>query len=266
MTDPKATTRQALEDLEYLVQSWPALVTLRMPGSPPRAPSAHQVSEAQRVHAALLAITEREEARQAGAIHGTGPITAPVALAVVDLLARFVSVASDVAETVTQVAGVDRPAPPSSSWVDPRPYLLLARTWLSVAQQADDSTTSWVARQLHPLADSVALQLGEVHDGQSLAAICPWCMGRTEHYPLGGQRTLVVYARQSRAEQAGEAEPDEEKKKREKSRGPMIVCQGTNCTPPDSVCGTHVGGRPAWPEREWEWLAKRLLPERQWAS
>lgn len=255
-----ASPKQVLEDLDYLVTSWPALVTLRIPGSSHSAPTSHQVSEAQRVHAAVLAIAERADARQPGAIKGTGPIASPVSVSVVDLLARFVAAAADVAETVAQVAGVDRLPAVSSSWVDPRPYLVHARTWLMVAQDADELTMAWVSSLLQPLADSVATQLGEVHDGQVLSAICPWCLGRTEEHPTGGQFTLVVYARQSRSQQAGTAAKDEEQKP------PVIVCRGVSCSPPTSACGTRVGGRPAWLEREWDWLAKRLLPAQQWAS
>lgn len=249
--------RQVVEDLDYLIGSWPALVTLSTPGSTKRRPvGRHEISDAQRAHRAVLAMQERIEDRKRAKELGcvpvppTGPIPAPAALGVLDLLARFVMVASDVAETVADTAGVDRPPQVESSWTDPRPYLQLARAWLTVADDVDSRTVPWVGLQLRPLADQVATQLGEVHDGQLLDALCPWCRGRTERRPNGGERTLVVYARGSRLEQAEGQRKD----------GPVIVCRGVNCEPPEQSCGTRIGSHPAWPEREWEWLAKQLLP------
>lgn len=247
--------QQVTGDIDYLIASWPTLVTLRTPGSSRRRPpSRHEVTEAQRVRGELLRMQERLEERRARElgvqpVPQTGPIPAPAALDVLDLLAEFAAVAFDVAETVAQVAGIDRPPQVESSWTDPRPYLQLTRAWLQVADDVDELTMPWVARQLRPLADRVATQLGEVHDGQLLDALCPWCQGRTERRPNGGERTLVVYARGSRLDQAtGHGD------------GPVIVCRGVNCDPPTSSCGTRVGSHPAWPEREWDWLAKQLLP------
>lgn len=259
-TAPRATSRrlraQVDEDVAYLVDSWPALVTLRTPGSGRRRPpSRHEVTEAQRLRSELLAIQERVELRRARElgvqpVPPTGPIPAPAALEVLDLLAEFVAVSADVADAVTQTAGVERPpSSPSSSWTDPRPYLRLAAAWLEQADEVDERTVPWVAAQLRPLAGKVAHQLGEVHDGQLLDALCPWCGGRTERRLTGGERTLVVYVRGTRRAKA-EGQGD----------GPVIVCRGLNCEPPEASCGTRVGGRPAWPEREWDWLARQLLP------
>jgi len=248
--------RDVVAEIDYLADAWPALVTLRVPSSGRRRPPGRRdVSEAQRLHAAVLAIQERMEDRQravevnAMPVPPTGPIPAPAVIAVLDLLALFVATAADIAETVARVAGVDAPPQVESSWTDPRPYLKFARTWLTVADGADDRTMPWVAKTLRSLADRVATQLGEVYDGQLLDALCPWCGGRTERRPTGGERTLVVYARQSRRDAEGT-----------KHEGPVIVCRGVNCTPPESACGTSVGAHPAWPEREWDWLSKQLLP------
>lgn len=247
--------RQVLEDLDYLTGAWPNLVTMKIPGTGRRRPAGrHEVSDAQHVREAELAAREAEEDRATR--HGalpvppTGPIPAPAAPNVLDLLARFASVAEEVAVAIAQTAGIDRPPAVESAWTDPRPYFQFARAWLTVADAADDRTMPWVAEQLHPLADAVAAALGEVHDGQVLDAVCPWCGGRTERSDR--QRTLVVFARGARRAQI--------EKDTTSSEGPVIVCHGVNCEPPTSSCGMRVGDHPAWPEREWEWLAKHLLP------
>lgn len=257
--------RQVLEHIDYLIGAWPALVTLSTPGSTRRGSTGRRaVSEAQRAHAAMLAMQERLDARIAstrpGAVRGTGPVPAPAALGVLDLLARFVATAADVAEVVTQAAGVDRAPAVESSWTDPRPYLQLARAWVSPAHQADPMVLPRLRGWLGPLCDDVARELGEVHDGQLLDALCPWCGGRTEHGD--GERTLVVYASRERRHVAADAEDQVAAKvgARAADEGPVIVCRGVYCEPPAQDCGTRVGDRPAWPEREWEWLAKRLVP------
>ncbi|MGN8245248.1 hypothetical protein ACTHAM_002367 [Cellulomonas soli] len=251
---------QITEDTDYLLGAWPLLVELGVPSTSGRArilPPRHHLSERARERAALEAREDRAEARKPG-YAAPGKHAVPVNVPLLDLLAVFVATASDVAETVTQCAGVERPPSPSSAWTDPRPYLVRARTWLEPACDADDRVRPWVAEQLHGLADSIAAHLGEVHDGQVLEALCPWCLGRSERRPTGGDLTLVVHDRMSRAEQeAGAADPE---------RGTtLIVCRGMNCTPPDSDVGAWEGPqdgprRPAWPVREWDWLAQRLLP------
>ncbi|MCR6706594.1 MAG: hypothetical protein NVV66_18530 [Cellulomonas sp.] len=250
--------KQISEDLDYLLSSWPLLVELGVPGTaqprrPHRAPSPEQLARA-----ALQGLQERVDARQPGAVRGTGPIVAPIAINLLDLLARFVADSAEFHELVTQAAGVERLPSPRSAWTDPTPYLLRARPWLSVALDAGLDERA-VAGVLRGLADAVAAHLGEVHDGQTLDALCPWCRGRSESAPVGGERTLVVYARLSRLEQAGRTSPSPDRRTT-RPEGPMIVCRGESCTPPDSDVGWWVGTHPAWPEREWTWLADRLLP------
>ena len=251
--------RQIAEDTRYLIDSWRPLVELGVPGTRqrrlmrPRRPSEEMAEQAAREHA-----EDTAERRKAGYVPGPRRLPAPAPLHLLDLLARFVSVCADVAETVAQIAGVERLDAPVSAHVDPRPYLVHARAWLKVAQEADDTTEAWVAEQLHRLADAVAAHLGELADGQVLEALCPWCGGRSEKRPTGGDLTLTVYARGPRAatEPPAETKPGE----KAKERPPMIVCRGTNCAPPDGECGNRIGGLPAWPDREWDWLAARLLP------
>lgn len=254
MIRTSALLRQVIEDVDYLIESWPSVVTLSTPGST-RRPTPRHVSDAQRSHRALLALQERMEdarrARELGVeqVPPTGPIPAPAPLAVLDLLADYAAVSADVADAIAQTVGVEREPAVESAWTDPRPHLRLVREWVRYADEVDDRTLPWVRSRLGPLAERVAAQLGEIHDGQVLDALCPWCGGRTERRPNGGDRTLVVYARGSRLEQVERA-----------GDGAVIVCRGVNCEPPLGACGTRVGQHPAWPEREWDWLAKRLLP------
>lgn len=257
---PQRVDEQVAEDADYLREAWPLLVELGLPeaGSSGRSlpRSARRVSERARERAAFEELRDRVEARKAGYVRpGEHPV--PVDVPLLDLLAEFVRLVAEVAEYVTQAAGVERLAEPESCWVDPRPYLAATRAHLAAADEAEPGAREWAARLLHGLADKVAARLGEVHDGQVLAALCPWCRGRTERAPAGGELTLVIFHRQSRRRQAGrydggpDAAPDPE---------PLIVCRGVSCTPPDSDVGVWVDGRPAWPMREWDWLAKRLLP------
>ncbi len=270
--------RQIAADASYLASSWPLLVMLGRPGAgerlrrPTRPPSAAALERA-----AEQAREDRAEARKPG-YAAPGKHAVPIAVTLLDLLAEFVEVAADVCETVGQLAGVEQLPQPASCWTDPRPYLERARAWLQPAHEADDATEPWVARQLHALADKVAVYLGEVHDGQVLLAICPWCLGRTEQHPEGGELTLTVYARLSRDEQAAASAPPSKRPgehiaapapaprpgERAADRETLIVCRGLNCQPPDGDVGKWVGPkegphRPGWPPREWDWLAKRLL-------
>jgi hypothetical protein len=243
-------SEQIAEDTRYLIDSWRPLVELGVPGTIPRRPMrSHRPSDEQTEQAAREHAEDTAERRKAGYVPGPRRLPAPAPLDLLDLLARFVSVCADVAETVAQVAGVERLEAPVSVHQDPRPYLAHARTWLQVAQDADDSTERWVSDQLHRLADAVAAHLGELADGQVLEALCPWCRGRSEKRPTGGDLTLTVLARGPRPGADAAV-----------VRDPMIVCRGTNCEPPAGECGTRVAGRPAWPDREWDWLAARLLP------
>jgi len=264
MTDT-ALGRQIAEDMDYLAGAWPLLVLVGVPGqstSRPLPPSSRITSEQARERAEREARQDRAAARESGYVPGSGPVPAPANVGLLDLLAAFVDAAFDVAEEVTQCAGVERPPHPSSCWVDPRPYLAAARTWLSVACDASAGLEVWVGERAHQIADRVSAYLGELHDGQRLLALCPWCGGRTEQHPMGGELTLVVYAKLSRDEQT--ARPADAKRPkvgdRVRDERPLIVCRGSNCTPPESAVGVYVGAAPAWPMREWDWLAKQLQP------
>lgn len=130
------------------------------------------------------------------------------------------------------------PPPAQSAFADPSTH------WSFVAALLED-----VARLnpdlLEHIADTAAMHvrraapaLGLITDGQLLAALCPWCDGKTSAAPVGGHRTLRV-----RTLPGGL---------------PAVVCEGGSCDPPEAECGARWRGLPAWPEHEWTWLAARL--------
>ena len=258
MTSPLTdAARSVLGHLDYLVEAWPDLVTMgvaaggrrRLPSSRRHRPDAVVLAQAAEARAELL------ERRQIGWVPGTGKHPAPVDVDMLDLIRDVVAAAEDLALTITQTAGVDRPSHVTSVWEDPRPWLLSARAWLTAADEVDDLTVPWARSVLAPVVRRVASTVGEILDGQVIDALCPWCRGRSEKRPNGGERTLMVAApgqasTGARPEATAPGQGD----------GPLVVCHGTNCAPPDSACGRRLRGMPAWPEREWDWLAKQLLP------
>lgn len=258
MTSPLTdSARRVLEHLDYLVEAWPDLVTIGVEPSRRRRalPSSRRARSAESVDASSAqARAELAERRQPGWVQGPGQHAVPIDVDMLDLLALVVSAAEDLGSTITQTAGVDRPPHAESPWADPRPWLLGARAWLTAADEADARTVPWAAGVLGPVVRRVAAAVGEIVDGQVLDALCPWCGGRWQG--RSGARTLVVHSPGStttgaRAEATAPGAVGE---------GPMVVCHGTSCTPPDSAVGKRVRGMPAWPEREWDWLAKQLRP------
>jgi hypothetical protein len=157
--------------------------------------------------------------------------------AVIDLMADVAMAADLIAELAAQALGEDRPPPASSALADPRPKLWHVRAGLAGLRDVAPASFSVLCEQAHALAGELARAVGVVRPGWPLpAALCPWCGGRTVRRPVGGAATLVVHVLPGGV--------------------PAVVCHGTNCAPPDSHCGTWWRGRPAWPEPEWEWLAK----------
>lgn len=84
--------------------------------------------------------------------------------------------------------------------------------------------------------------LGEIYDGQKLAAECPWCHGG-----------LAVDRQTWRVRILP-------------GNMPAIVCESGTCEPPEAEAGTWWRGKPAWPLWEWNWLADRLDADSRKAS
>lgn len=81
----------------------------------------------------------------------------------------------------------------------------------------------------------IAATVGEIEDGMTLKAPCISCRGIDEDT---GQLMYTLRLR---------AKPD-----------PVIMCVNPACQPSEAMCGTWIRSRPAWPQREWDWLADRI--------
>lgn len=237
---PCRRTGEIARDLWYLADRWRLVLECRIPGT---AKAWTQTASGRRVSTAQL------PALDAGG-HGA-PTPAPVSVSVLDVLADYHGVATVVYPRVMRAAGLST-RPVRSR--DPRPYLVEAATHLTVAADRDDSVPIAVASAIRPLTMDVARLMGDVRDGQLLAGICPWCRGRT----AAGTGVPTMRLHYPPADAAGPIDPDGML-----GRGgdqPLIVCHGLNCAPPSAACGESSRGRPAWTPREWDWLAKMLLP------
>jgi hypothetical protein len=225
-------TSHVITDLEWVIAYWPDLTESRLPGTarPWRQPELSPEQRAERDHAARL---ERDE-RGAWAL---GESPAPVDVGVLDLLASLLMDADIAHDHVSRGAGLERLDPPSSAFADARPYLEYTAKHLPAVPD-DDPIVLEVARLARAMVDQIARALCLVYDGQRLDVECPWCEGRTELAPVGGEKTWRV---------------------RELPGGLVaIVCESGTCEPPSADVGTWYRGRPCWPTWDWEWLAKRL--------
>ncbi|QWY82328.1 hypothetical protein SEA_PHISHY_54 [Gordonia phage Phishy] len=249
----EAKLRDVRRDLSYLADVWPYLVALRVPGT--------------RKRWAQNDIRHRGVALTANQLEAMGwkgvprPAAADVnvltVLGTVDSLANRISL--EVLHVLPQYnTRVFRPdAAPAR---DPRPWLRLLAWLLPQAHTATandpDPIVLWAERILAQTPADAARMIGDVRSGQDLAGICPWCDGLT---PAGtGEATMRIHY-PDEMDLTKPLDPDAPMSAADRNRpGPLIVCHGVNCTPPEHDCGTHWHGHPAWNMREWEWLAKRL--------
>lgn len=224
-------------DLNFLIDHWADLLEARLRGTP-RPWSEPAASLERRAEADAKARAERLERSDVA----PGERMAPLHIDVLDVIVDLVATADDLAERLAQHHGaVEAPLAASSAFSDPRPHLrLVGRLCGDLEADEDQVTAALLAHaraELRRLGDDVAAALGLIRDGQVLKALCPWCGGRTTDKPVGGGHTLRV---------------------RNRHDGPVIVCHGVGCEPPEADCGTWIHGRPAWPQHEWDWLAQRL--------
>lgn len=230
------TVHAARRELQYLVDAWPIIVELKIPG-----PARSWVERPRRT-----GVITPEDLDRMGP-QGV-PRPAPADVSVLDLLSRISTVADNVLRTIHVVLGLvdGRHVPARSAWIDARPWLSEAKSWLAQAQEDNDKTVPWVLAQLAPLTATTARLLGDVREGQVINAVCPWCGGRAEG-GLVGERTMSLRYPDHRDEEEGDVPED-----------PLIVCRGLACEPPAASCGTRWQEHPAWPRREWDWLASQL--------
>lgn len=212
--------------------------------SPVSAEKRAELDHKARLEARMVDVVLPAHLRSSRSVVAPGEAPAPYSLDIADLLTEVLIAADALAETVAQHAGVERLATASSAYADPRPYLAHVHQHLLAAQDADPLLLGTVERECARLLQRAHEALGLVTDGQLLAAVCPWCDGRTSAHPVGGQRTLRVRLLPAPKGETGR---------------PIIVCEGGLCEPTSADCGIWWRGLPAWDlENEGAWLADRL--------
>lgn len=175
-----------------------------------------------------------------------GESLAPVHVDVLDTLADILMRADMLHDHIAATLGVERLDSAPSAFADPGPYLTFISDHLREFAEDDPDGMDAVSDLARELRGEMARVLGEVFDGQTLTAMCPWCGGKDDRHPVGGARTLRVRLLWLPTPTDKDAHE------------PAIVCDGGRCEPPESDCGLWVKGKPAWPLAEWEWLGDRL--------
>ncbi|MFE9642375.1 hypothetical protein ACFYOC_25465 [Nocardiopsis alba] len=234
--DQAARLDSVRSDLAWIVESVPDLYQLRLPGVRRRA-SDRALTPAARAALDELTRAERADRRPGERILGASP--APVAVGIIDDIARLLAGAVELADRISWNAGVVDISPPSTAY-DFRalgPHLAHIAAHLADAVATDPDALSLAEHFAARARRTLERTLSEGGDGQVLTTLCAWCHGATATAPAGGERTLTVRL------VAGE---------------PLIVCSSDVCAPPAEDCGTWLHGHPAWREHEWEWLAKHL--------
>lgn len=161
----------------------------------------------------------------------------------IELRTDILALADAMASRVAQLAGVD-PMPDASWDADARRYLRFVARWLLMASEVDGQLPGNVQRKCEQLTARADVLLGHVTDGQTLSACCPFCGGRTDGAPNGGERTMRV-----RTLPGSRLTPART----------VVVCEGGLCAPTTADCGIWWRGMPAWDlEAEGAWLADRI--------
>jgi hypothetical protein len=245
---------RAAADLRLIAEYWPGLAETRIPGTPPpyRVNPLTADQRAQLDHQARQERVDRD---------GLAPGEHPDAVRpeVLDLLASLLIDAVDLAEHVSLAARAPVLPPPPTAFADPTPYLTRAADYLPEAVAAwtnGPDLAAWVARTARHMLNEMGRALALVYDGQQLRMICPWCAGRTETAPIGGEytwrvRDLLGTLRCEHGHPDRQACPS-------CPQHIAIVCESGTCEPPSRDVTTWWRGHPAWPIYEWDWLAKRV--------
>lgn len=232
---PSPAIDRALRDLDLIAGYVVGLACLRDPDAarPYREPTLDAERRAELDYRARL---ERAEATGIAPGEHTDAARADV----LDVLQSVRDRAVDLAFHISRAARCPVMPKPTADG-DPRPYLARTIACLPTAVTAwtNGSEIAWWAADVadEMLAD-ITHALSLVMDGQRLKTVCPWCEGRTEMAPVGGERTWRV----------------------RHLPGDLlaIVCESGTCEPPLKDVGTWWRGRPCWPWFEWEWLADQL--------
>lgn len=241
---PPGTIAAAIDDLTWAADRWDDLVEYRLKGTPRPWREPDELTPERRAERDALARLERAETERWGRAPGFSP--APLHVSTLDVMVDVLAEADTLAQTVAQYLGVERLPPAVSTLDDPTPYLLFAAEHAQAAAEDHEDLFDLLAEKAAIMRSAVAHELGEVQDGQTLNAVCPFCLGRTTRHPVGGARTMRFRLVDDRLHE-GEQEA-------------VIVCESGDCRPFAAECSLWIRTNPAWRFPDWEWLAQRLLP------
>lgn len=250
-SDHESPLRQVRRNLAHLVEYAPLLAESKLPGTPlPWV--APLLSDEARDEQAARDRLERDERERDNRGRGVvmGFTRAPGRVDVLDLLVEINMTANDLIEGLAGYVPTVLPAV-WSVFQDPRILLGEVDRLLPIADEMSEDPTWWAARKIRQLSDQVDRALRLIRPGTTLEALCPFCGGVDARHPAGGRLTLrVEQVAKPRAKTATRPKVEE---------AWAVVCHGESCTPPEDKCGTWFRGHPAWPQSEWDWLAKQLL-------
>lgn len=234
--------------LREVVTRWPDLVESRFKGTPrPVVPGAH-LGDMGRWR---MDQQRREDVANADD-RAPGESVAPLHIDVLDLMASLLMRADLLHEHVAQTVGHPRLASPPSAFADARPYLEYVIALLPEACETDEDMLDAATEKAELMRDEILMALGEVFDGQRLAAVCPFCMGQTSRR-LAGELTMRVRIRDVGTEEHPNLAEF------------LVVCENPDnmCQPFAREVDTWVGTNPAWRYPRWPWLAKQLHSPRR---
>lgn len=250
-TEQEPPLRRVRRDIAHLIRYAPLLAEAKLPGTPlPWV--APLLSDEARDEQAARDRLERDERERDNRGRGVvmGFTSAPGRVDVLDLLVEVNMTANDLIEGLAGYVPTVMPAV-WSVFQDPRTFLREVDRLLPIADEMSDEPTWWAAAKVKQLCDRVDRALRLIRPGTTLEALCPFCRGVDARHPAGGRLTL-------RVQQI--SKPRAQTKTRPKvEEAWAVVCHGESCTPPEDKVGTWFHGRPAWPQAEWDWLAKQLL-------
>lgn len=240
-------TARAKRDLTYLIEQWPSIVELGIPGSRKRWVQSHPTG--------AISKGQLEDYGLDGVKGVARPAAADVH--VLDLCTDYSDIARDLYwRTITIIGLQHNVFRPNNALAHPDHYFSVVSTFIWGAQFHDDSFGALVGHKIAKLVTEVARLLGDMRDGQVLQGICPWCHGRGAD-GIEGEATMRLHYPAELDNTAQPFDPDTRKRTADQKE-PLIVCHGHNCTPPSNAYGQRWRDKPAWCEREWEWLAKQL--------
>ena len=223
---------------------WDDLVEYRLKGTPRPWRQPDELTPERRAERDALARLEKAEVERWGRAPGFSP--APMHVSTLDVMVDVLAEADALHETVAQYLGHDRLEPATSALDDPTRFLHYVAVRVGPAAAESDDLFALVAEKAAAMRTAIASELGEIEDGQTLNAICPFCCGVTMRHSAGGAKTMRFRLIDDRLHE-GEKEA-------------VIVCESGACEPFAAECSLRVRNYPAWRFTDWEWLAERLLP------